>query len=305
MSLAQQHRLLVRPGLKKIFGDTEKKWVPICNQYVKISSTDEAEVSNATVTGPNRLFQTHEAEPVIYQEIVSGNKRSAVDKTYKSGYFVSKEAIMRDKYSKLNQGAKWLAEGYHYTREYACQGVLDDSFTGTNFVGRDGLKLFSTAHVLLNNSGTVSNTPSTALSLSVAGFTAMMDLARKMKNENGDPTMVSPDTLMVANDQAQINKAYQILESQLEPFTANNQDNPIKRNFKPKSVIINPFMTTNLYHWFMFDSSLNDIQLLDFEKINMKDWYDEELDLAKVKARAAWILWFYDYKGWYGTNPSA
>lgn len=305
MSMIQQHKLLARPGLQKDFRDTWNNWAPTWSQYVKGGTTDVAEVSAASVAGPNRLIQTRELEPVTYMEIVSGQKRSAVDKTYKGGYYISKEAIDDDQYNKLNSGAKWLAEAAQYTREYACQGLLDDAFTGTNFVGRDGLKLFSTSHTLLNSTSTVSNTPATAVSVSTAGFTAMMDLARKMKNQNGDPIVITPDTLMVANDQGQVNKAYQILESNNEVLTANIQDNPIKRNFKPKSVIINPYMTTNLYHWFIFDSKKNDIQLLDKEKVTMVDWYDNEVDAAKVRARGRWILWFYGYDAWYGSNASA
>jgi len=305
--MIQAHKILARPGLRKVFDESMKNWVPIYSQWVNVGTTDDPEVSNAAVTGPSRLIESGELEPVTYMRIVSGQKRSAVVKLYKGGYFLSKEAIDDEKgYGKLNTGAKWLAKAAQFTREYACQAILDDAFTGTYFKGRDGLKLFSTAHTLLNaGSSTVSNTPATAVGLSVAGFTAMQDLARKMKDENGDPMMVSPDSLMIANDQGQVNKAYQLLESQLEPFTANNQDNPVKRNFKPKKIIINPYATTNLYHWFMFDSSENDMSLLDKEKINMRDWYDEENDASKVRARNRFILWFYNYKGWYGTDASA
>lgn len=304
-TMIQQHKILARPGLRKDFRDTWENWEKTWTQWVRYDTTDQVEISAASVAGPNRLIQSGELEPVVYMRIVSGQKRSVVSKLFKGGYSLSKETIDDELYGKLNTGAKWLAEAAQYTREYACQALLDDAFTGTYFKGRDGLSLFSTAHTLLNNTGTVSNTPASPVSLSVAGFTAMMDLARKMKNENGDPMMIKPDTLMIANDQAQVNKAYQILESQLEPFTANNQDNPIKRNFKPKKVIINPYATTNLYHWFIFDSTKNDTWLLDKEAVNMDDWYDKEVDASKVKCRNRFHLWFYDYKPWYGTNASA
>ena len=304
MSMIQQHRLLARPGLQKDFKDTYNKWMPIYTQYAKEGTHDKPEISGATIAGPNRLIQTRELEPVTYFEVKSGPKVMAVDKTYKAGYFISKEAIMDDGYGKLNHGAKWLAEAAMYTKEYATVGVIDDAFTGTNFKGQDALPLMSTAHTLINSGTTVANRPTTALSLSVAGFTSLMDLARKCKNENGDPIMVMPDTLMIANDQGQVNKAYQILESSLEPFTANNQDNPIRRNFKPSKIIVNPYMT-NLYHYFIIDSKLNDVQFLNREAVTMNDWYDNEVDASKVRARGRWIIWFRDWRGWYGTNASA
>ena len=304
MSMIQQHRVLARPGLQKDFKDTYNKWQPIYPQYMKLGSHDKPEISGVTMAGPNRLVQTRELEPVTYFEVKTGPKVMAVDKTYKGGYYISKEAIMDDGYGKLNQGAKWLAEAAQYTKEYASSAVIDDAFSGTNFKGQDGQALCYTAHTLINSNTTVANTPSTALSISVAGFTALMDLARKCKNENGDPILINPDMLMIANDQGQVNKAYQILESSLEPLTANNQDNPIRRNFKPSKIIINPYMS-NLYHYFVVDSKWNDLQFLDSEAVTMMDDYDMDIDASKVRARGRWIIWFRDWRGWYGTNPSA
>ena len=304
MSMIQQHRVLARPGLMKDFKDSYEKF-PLCySQYAKVSSTDKPEVFGVTQAGPSRLLQTREGEAVSYMEVVTGPKVGAVDKTYKGGYFITKEAIDDDGYGKLNQGSKWLAEAAQYTKEYTTVGMIDDAFAGTNFKGMDGLSLLNTAHTLINSGTTVANRPATALSLSVAGFTALMDLARKCKNENGDPMVVMPDMLMIANDQGQVNKAHQILESSLEPFTANNQDNPIRRNFKPSKIIVNPYMT-NLFHYFVVDTRLNDLQVLEREKITMSDDYDTERDISKVRARGRWITWFRDWRGWYGSNASA
>lgn len=305
MSMIQQHRILARPGLQKDFKDTYAKWETIYTQFVKVGTHDKPEISAATVAGPNRLIQTgRELEPVTYMEVVTGPKVMAVDKTYKGGYFLSKEAIDDDGYGKLNQGSKWLAEAAHYTLEYCNSAVMDDAFTGTNFKGMDNLPMYSTAHTLINSTATVANRPSTALSLSVASITALQDLGRKMKNESGDPMMVNYDTVMIGNDQGQINKLHQILDSTLEPFTANNQDNPIRKSFKPTKIIVNPYMT-NTYHFHMISTQLNDLQLLFREKPTMADWYDTEVDASKIRARGRWIIWFRDWRAWAGTNPSA
>jgi len=302
--MIQQHRLLARPGLVKDFKDTYQDWTEIYSQYLKVGTHDKPEISGTIIAGPNRLLQTRELEPVTFLPLVQGPKVSAVDKTYRGGYMVSKEAIDDDGYGKLNQGAKYLARAGRLTMEYASVALVDDAFSGTNFKGQDNLALMSTAHTLINSTATFANRPTTAVSLSVAGFTALMDLARKVKDENGDPIMVMPDTLMIANDQGQVNKAHQILESSLEPFTANNQDNPIRRNFKPSKIIVNPYMT-NLYHYFLIDSKLNDAQFLVREKLTMEDDYDIKIRASYVTAAARWIIWFRDPRGWYGTNPSA
>jgi len=305
MTMIQQHRVLARPGLIRDFKDTYQKWEPIYSQYLKVGTHDKPEISGITIAGPNRLYQTgRELEPVRYMEVVTGPKVMAVDKTYKGGYLLSKESIDDDGYGKLNQGAKWLAEAAMYTQEYASVAFVDDAFTGGTFKGMDNLALMSTAHTLLNSTATVANVTGTPMSLSVASITAQLDLGRKIKNENGDPMVLSYDTVMIGNDQGQVNKLYQILESTLEPFTANNQDNPIRRNFKPTKVIINPYMT-NTYHTFMIDSKLNDAAFLFREKVTMSDWYDTEVDASKIRARGRWIIWFRDWRAWVGSNPSA
>lgn len=303
-TMIQRHRLLARPGLVKDFKDSYQDWQSVVSGYMKEGSHDKPEISGTIIAGPNRLIQTRELEPVTFMPLVQGPKVSAVDKTYKGGYTLSKEAIDDDGYGKLNQGAKYLARAARLTKEYAAVALVDDAFTGTNFKGQDNLALMSTAHTLINSTATFANRPSNAISISVAGFTTLMDLARKVKDENGDPIIAMPDTLMIANDQGQINKAYQILESQLEPFTANNQDNPIRRNFKPKNIVVNPYQT-NLYHWFLIDQKLNDAQFLNREAVNMMDDYDIKIDASYVRARARWIIWFRDPRGWYGSNASA
>lgn len=303
-NMIQQHRLLARPGLISDFKDSYNKWPANYVQWMKTGSHDRPEIAGAIVTGPNRLKQTRELEPVSYDPLVTGPKVMATEKTYKKGYMLSKEAIDDDGYGKLNQGARFLADAAWFTREFAAVGVIDDAYTGTNFKGMDNLPLFSVAHTLINSTATVANRPTTPISLSVAGFTTLMDLARKCKNENGDPITIFPNALMIGNDQGQVNKAYQILESSLEPFTANNQDNPIRRNFKPSKVVINPYRT-NVFHYEIFDEKYNDIWFLDREKITTRDWYDPEVDASKIRARGRWIIWFRDWRGWYGTNPSA
>lgn len=303
-TMIQKHRLLARPGLVKDFRDSYQDWDEIYSQFLKVGSHDKPEIHGTTIAGPNRLVQTRELEPVTYFPVKTGPKVSAVDKTYRGGYSLSKEAIDDDGYGKLNQGAKWLARAARLTKEYAATALVDDAFNGTFFKGQDNLALMSTAHKGINTNTTWANRPSTAISLSVAGFTNLMDLARKVKDENGDPIVVTPDTLMIGNDQGQVNKAMQILESSLEPFTANNQDNPIKRNFKPTRIIVNPYMT-NTYHYFLLSSKLNDAWFLNREAVNMTDWYDPEVRASKVAAAGRWIIWFRDPRGWFGTNPSA
>lgn len=305
MTLMQQYPLLLRPGLRKNFLDEFTGWETTWSKYLKSGSMDMPELAASIMTGLNRLYEVRDGEQVTYQEMVMGPKVAVVDKEYKSGYFVTLRSIEDDQYGKLNSGAKQLAHAAQLTKEMTAQAFLDDIFTGTYFKGIDNLPLLSTAHTLINSPSTVANCPSTAVSLSVSGFTQLLDLARKCKDENGDPIMVNLDTLQIASDQGQVNKAHQLLEGQLEPFTANNTDNPVKRNFKPKQIIINPYMETNLYHWHMFDSSMNDAHLLDRAKVTIKDWYDEEVDAAKVKARGRWAIWFVDWRAWVGSNPSA
>jgi hypothetical protein len=189
------------------------------------------------------------------------------------------------------------------TMEYRAAAFLDDAFTGTTFKGIDNKSLLNTAHTLINSSSTCANKPTTDVALSLTGITSLLDLAQNLKDENGDPIVTQLKKLIIGNSASEYHKALQIFGSDKEPFTADNQDNAIKKRMATPEIIMNPYRTSTK-SYFMTDPELNDAHFVTRRAVEMDDTFDFETDAAKFKASCRFLVWFVDWRGWFGANPS-
>jgi len=294
--------LLFRPGLRPDFRDEYDQYAPEYPIYLKVETTTMPEQSATIMTGPSRLLERGDGEPVTYEDAVIGPKVMGVDKEFALGFMITRRTVEDDQYGKANQAAKWLAHAGRMTSEYRSAALLDDAFTGAVFKGIDGLALCHTAHTLINSGTTVANTPTTPVGLSITGVTAVQDLFRLLKDENGDPVKMWPDKLVLGNSSSDINKAWQIFNSQKEPFTADNQDNAIKANMKVQIEVSH--FKTSLKSYFFIDSRYNDAHYVTRRAIEFDDDFDFNTDAALYKATTRFLIWFVDWKGWVGVNPS-
>lgn len=295
---------LFRPGLREDFGEELVRWEPIYTQFLKTSSTDKAEQRAAIITGLSRLAELNDGEPVQFDKPRMSGVVQGVDREYGIGYALTKRTVEDDQYGKANQASKWLANAVNQTFEYRSAAFLDDAFTGSIFKGIDNLSLLHTAHTLIGNSTvTVANRPTTAVGLSMSGITQLMQLCQLMKDENGDPIKMWPDKLIVGNDVNNVNKAMILFNNEKEPYTAENQDNIVKRRFKIPEPIVNPYMT-NTKFYFMVDSRYNDAHFVSRRKPQYEDDMDFSTGAMLNKVTTRFLIWFVLWRGWVGANPT-
>lgn len=303
MNVQGAFNLLFRSGLRKDFRDEYDRHEAEYPDYLNVGSTTEPEQAATIMTGLSRLFERGDGEGITYEDPKIGPKVIAVDKEFAGGFIISRKTVEDDKYGKANQASKWLAHAARMTYEYRAAGLLDDAFTGTHFKGIDSLPLCHTAHTLLNSETTVANRPSTDVQLSITGLTAIFDLAQHMKDENGDPVRMFPDTIVIGNNAGDFQTALAIWNSALEPFTSDNTDNVIKRRMpKPKMVVSHFKQSAKSY--FLIDSKYNDAHLLVRRAVEFDDTFDFDTDAAKYKTTTRFLIWFVDWKGWFGANPT-
>ena len=293
--------LLFRSGLRKDFRDSFMGFEKQYTQYLKQGRIDGPEIEATIMTGLKRLTERDDGESVTYEDPVLGPKVAAVDKEFASGFIVTKKTVEDDKYNKASQASKWLAHAARMTYEYRSVAVLDDAENGTTYKGIDGLALCHTAHTLINSASTVANRPTTEVGFSVAGVQALLDLAELVKDENGDPMPTRVDTVIY--NSAQISKAIQIFGTDKEPFTAENQDNAIKKRLPGIRHIVKRY-ATDTKSYMLLDSSLNDAHFLVRRPVTFDDTFDFDTDAAKFKATTRILIWFVDWRGWFGAFPS-
>ena len=301
---------LFRPGLRKDFRDTWTDYPEQWPNFLKKGSTTSPEVSAMQIAGLSRMLELGDGVGITYEDPKMGNKVMAVDKEFGLGFIISRRAVEDDLYGVANQHAKWLANAARKTYEYRAAALLDDAFTGTYFKGFDGQPLLSTTHGLINSSATYANRPAVDVGLSITGITALLDLAQHAVDQNGDPIQVQPDTMVIGNNAGDLNRALQIWNSELEPFTAENQENALRlrmQNGQQQMPKKSPFVSVfkqSTKSYFLIDSKLNDAHLDVRRAVEMDDTQDFDTGALKYKATTRFMVYFFDNIGWFGANPT-
>src|SRR5690606_17587909 len=304
MQVQGAFNLLFRAGLRKNFRDEWDRYEPEYPMYLNVASTDEPEQQATIMTGPSRLFERGDGEPIIYQDPVMGPKVVGVDKEFAGGIMLTRRTVEDDKYGKANQAARWLAHAGRMTYEYRAAALLDDAFTGAFFRTIDNKPICATDHTLLNSPLVVANRPATEVALSITGVTALLDIFHHMKDDNGDPIRMLPDKLIVSKNAMEVNVDLAIWNSKLEPFTANNTDNVIDRRVPNPTVVISHYKDEGTRSYFMQDSRYNDAHLLIRRPMEFDDTFDFDTQAAKYSATTRFLVWIVGWQGWAGANPT-
>lgn len=293
--------LLFRSGLRADFADKFQRHKPQYTQYLRQGKISGPEIEASIITGHSRLYERGDGEPVSYEDPVLGPKVAAVDKEFAAGFMITRRTVEDDKYNKANQAAMWLGHAANMTYEYRSGALLDDADTGSTFLGIDGKALCHTGHTLINSSSTVSNKVTKAVGFGITGITALLDLAQNVKDQNGDPVVITPDTIVY--NPSNITKALQIFRSEKEPFTADNQDNAIPMRIPNAKHIVKRYVT-DTSSYMMFDSSENDAWFLVRRAVEFDDTFDFDTDVAKYKVTTRFLIWFVKWWAWFGCFPS-
>lgn len=296
---------LFRADLRNDFRDEWDQFEPEYPMFLRTASMDMPEISATIMTGPSRLVERGDGEPITYEDAVLGPKVSGVDKEFALGFMLTRRTVEDDQYGKANQASKHLAHAARMTSEYRSAALLDDAFTGSVFKGIDGKALCATDHTLygLGSSGTVANRPSTEVGVSLTGFSACMELFGLMKDWNGDPVKIWPDKLIIGNNTGDITRAMQIMSSVKEPFTANNQDNAVRTRLQGITPEVSHYKSSARSYFFI-SSKRNDAWYLTRRPIEFDDDFDFNTDAALYKTTTRFLIWFVDWHPWVGVNPS-
>lgn len=293
---------LLRPGLRRDFRDSYQEHNEEYPQFLNTDTQDRAEVEATAIAGLPRMVRRDEASPITYMDPVQSDKLTFVDDEYALGFSISQRMMEDDLYDKANQNAKWLGRSARLTQEYRASALLDDAFAGGTFTGLEGEALVSTSHTLINAAGTWSNRLANDTQLSVTGMQAMYDLASQLVDHNGDPVVSMPTRLVI--NIADEWKAIQITQSEFEPFTSDNQVNAIKRGRSNLNYVVSHYKDQSGKDWFMIDPDLSDAWFLFRVRPEFDDTFDFDTRAAKFMGRQRINVYFFDQRGWFGSNAT-
>ncbi len=237
---------------------------------------------------------------VAYQEFSKGYESTYRHAKYSIGLEVEREVMIFEEYAKIKNRTDKIAHAVHKTLQSHGASTFNKAFS-TEILGPDGKPLASATHSNVPGDEAQSNTG--VLALTVDNLETVMINMSQFKDDKGDRLDVMGNTLIVGDYWRKT--AQQIVGSELEPFTGENQTNfYADENLK---VLYNPWITGK--KWFLADrdlmkQSLNwyNVPGMDPRKINYVDDFDTEM--GKYKSVGMWS------KGWdnwwflFGNNPA-
>jgi hypothetical protein len=293
--------VLLRPGLRKDFRDSYQEFEPEWPKIVRTGTMDRAEIELATLSGLPRQVVRGEGEAYTMIDPQISAKITKSDTQFGLGFGVTQEMMEDDLYKRANQSAKWLGRSTRLAQEYEVADLLDDAFAGATFTGFAAEALISATHSNLVSADTWSNRVSGDPQLGVASLQAAFELGEQTTDHQGDPIPVRIDYLSVniANEWM----AIQLTQNEAEPFTSDRNLNATLRK-RRLSYTVNHYKDQTGKDWFARDSRLHDAWLSWKVKPQFKDWYEKKVETAFFAARQRFLVYFYDPRGWIGSNAA-
>ena len=179
-----------------------------------LDSTKQSE-KDSYLSGFAAMPAKSEGVAATYDAILPGISQTYTHRTYAMGYEITEEAVEDNLYTPetFNKLPIALNTSAMHTVEVTAANIFNNGFA-TN--GPDGVPLFSTAHVNLDNS-TIANRPTTDVDLSVTSLTAGLTTIEKYTNERGLKRPTKARMLLLPPDLWNIGE--ELLQSDYKPLT--------------------------------------------------------------------------------------
>lgn len=235
------------PGVKAWFGTTYKDKPIVANRVFDQYSSDKGWEEFVENTGFGLAPVKPQGDSISYDTNTQGYTSRIVNVTYGLGAKVTMEAIADNQYWNVaRKKSGMLARSMRHTRETVFANILNRGFD-SNFVGGDGVELFSTAHPTLF--GNQANEPAAASDLSEASLEEMMTLIRGARDSRGLRIQLKGQMLVIPAGE-EFN-AHRILNSVNQSGNANNDINAMRdMGMLPGGVVVWDFLT-DVDAWFV------------------------------------------------------
>jgi len=217
----------LQPGLKAKFDGMYGSINPIWKQLFRELSSDKRyeEIVSSYSTG--LVDEKPEGVAISYDDIGQGLTIRHTHKSYGKGVIITKEAMDDNLYGSLSKRAvEALVKSHATNEEYVHADIFNQGFTVANNhqEGGDGQYLFDTDHTAKN--GTYSNLL-TAAAFSRAALQDAVTQIRLTKDETGIH-FSGLNAVKLIVPAALEWRAAEILKTNLQPDSANNNINPVQ-----------------------------------------------------------------------------
>jgi len=219
---------LLAPALMEVFFEKLKEHPEEYSQFLQVDTSESAYEETQEMAGFGLAKKKYEGEPLTYDDPIQGGSKRWIHDAYALGWQVTKEMIDDEKYNIMSKMPGELMKSCRQLWEQIAANVLNLGFT--TVTGFDGTAFFNNTHPLLGG-GTFSNLLTPAADLSMTALQDIIINFAYMVNNRGLKMKLSPTDIWMPPDLQFTAK--KILESNLEPFTGENQTNVLRSALKP------------------------------------------------------------------------
>ena len=289
------------PGLNALFGLEYARYGEEHKEIYETETSERSFEEETKLSGFSAAPVKNEGSAIAYDNAQEAFTARYNHETIALGFAITEEAIEDNLYDSLSaRYTKGLARAMAYTKQVKAASTLNNGFSA-QFVGGDGVPLFSASHPLVNG-GTNANTPSTQADLNETSLEAAVIAIAAWTDERGLLIAAKPRKLIIPP--ALMFVATRLLETELRVGTNNNDINAIKNNGSiPEGYTVNHYLTdTNA--WFLTTDVPNGLK--HFVRTPLSNSMDGDFDTGNVryKARERYSFGWSDPLGIYGSSGS-
>ena len=304
ISRAQLLRELL-PGLNAIFGMSYNEYpMEYADIYTEYSSERSFE-QDQKVTGFQSAPVKQEGAATLFDTAQEGYTSTYIMETISMGFALTQEAFEDNLYDSLStRYSRELGRAMRNTKEVKAAAILNTGFTalasGGYGVG-DGVPLYSTSHPQVAGP-VISNRPSVAVDLNETSLEAAVIQIAKWTDDRGKLIQARVRKMIVPVDQQYV--AIRVLETQLQPGTANNDVNAIRTSASvPEGFAVNHYLSDS-DAWFLMTDVPEGFKY--FNRIPVSEDSDGDFDTGNIryKQRERYAFGVSDYLATWG-SPGA
>jgi len=289
------------PGLNALFGLEYVRYGEEHKELYEVETSERSFEEETKLSGFSAAPVKNEGSAIAYDNAQEAWTTRYNHETIALGFSITEEAIEDNLYDSLSaRYTKGLARAMAYTKQIKAAAVLNNGFSA-NYVGGDGVSLFSTAHPLVNGA-TNSNRPSTAADLNETSLEAAVIQIAAWTDERGLLIAAKPRKLVIPPALQFV--ATRLLETKLRVGTNNNDINALMNNGSiSEGYTINHYLTdTNA--WFLTTDVPNGLK--HFVRTPLSNSMDGDFDTGNVryKSRERYSFGWSDPLGVFGSPGS-
>ena len=289
------------PGLNALFGMEYARYGEEHKEIYETEASERSFEEETKLSGFSAAPVKNEGAAIAYDNAQEAWTTRYNHETIALGFSITEEAIEDNLYDSLSaRYTKGLARAMAYTKQVKAAAVINNGFSA-NYIGGDGVPLFSTAHPLVAG-GSNSNRPATAADLNETSLEAAVIQIAAWTDERGLLIAAKPRKLIVPPALQFV--ATRLLETSLRVGTNDNDINALKNNGSiPEGYSINHYLTdTN--GWYLCTDVPNGLK--HFVRSPLQNSMDGDFDTGNVryKARERYSFGWSDPLGMFGSPGS-